>query len=158
MNDVRETEGTVLLVEADAEQRERFGSWLEGEGFRVLACPGPTEPDYTCVGGRTGACPLAAEASAVVLDMSLDSEAVLMGTAAQELLGLYLMSGHRVLVLDAHPGEEIDGWLIRRRRHLERDEFVRSVRALARRAADSEPEDEPPAEPGARMRPQDLPL
>lgn len=39
---------TVLVVEADPAERERFGSWLEGSGFDVLACPGPTEPDYTC--------------------------------------------------------------------------------------------------------------
>lgn len=158
MSDMREAEGAVLLVEADAEERERFGSWLEDEGFRVLACPGPTEPDYTCVGGRTGACPLAAEASAVVLDMSLDSEALLMGTAAEELLGLYLMSGHRVLVLEPHPGEEIGGWLLRRRRHLERDEFVRSVRSLVRLDPGSQPEEEPPAQPGARRGAEDLPL
>jgi hypothetical protein len=158
MNNARETKGTVLLVEADAEQRERFGSWLEDEGFRVLACPGPTEPDYTCIGGRTGACPLAAEASAVVLDMSLDSEALLMGTAAEELLGLYLMSGHRVLVLEAHPGEEIGGWLLRRRRHLERDEFLRAVRSLASLGRPSETEEGPHAQPGARRGPEHLPL
>jgi hypothetical protein len=75
----------VLLVEADAEERIRFGTWLEEAGFDLLTCPGPVEPDYTCIGGRTGACPLAAEASIVVLDMSLDSE-VVMGTAAEDLL------------------------------------------------------------------------
>ena len=32
--------------------------------------------------------PLAAEASVVILDMSLDSGAVVMGTAAEELLGM----------------------------------------------------------------------
>src|SRR5512141_3123813 len=72
--------GTVLVVEADAAERERYGSWLEGSGFDVLMCPGPTEPDYTCVGARDGVCPLAEEASVVVLDMSTESEAVMMGT------------------------------------------------------------------------------
>ena len=39
-----------LVVEADRAERERFGTWLERSGFEVLMCPGPTEPDYTCVG------------------------------------------------------------------------------------------------------------
>src|SRR6266498_3675726 len=83
MNDMDGSDSTVLLVEADADERDRFGAWLEDEGFDLLTCPGPTEPDYTCIGARTGACPLAAEASVVILDMSLDSEAVVMGTAAE---------------------------------------------------------------------------
>jgi hypothetical protein len=81
------------VVEANADERDRFGTWLEDEGFDLLTCPRPTEPDYTCIGARSGACPLGAEASVVILDMSLDSEAVAMGTAAEELLGMYLMSG-----------------------------------------------------------------
>jgi pimeloyl-ACP methyl ester carboxylesterase len=100
---------TVLLVEADADERGLFGTWLEEEGFGLLTCPGPTEPDYTCIGARTGACPLATEATVVVLDMSLDSEAVVMGTAAEDLLGMYLISGHQVIVLGSHGGEEIPG-------------------------------------------------
>ena len=99
----------VLLVEADAEERIRFGTWLEEAGFDLLTCPGPTEPDYTCIGGRTGVCPLAAEASIVVLDIDLESEAVVMGTAAEDLLGMYLLSGHRVVVLGSRGGEEIPG-------------------------------------------------
>jgi pimeloyl-ACP methyl ester carboxylesterase len=43
---------TVLLVEADADERGLFGTWLEEEGFGLLTCPGPTEPDYTCIGAR----------------------------------------------------------------------------------------------------------
>ena len=61
--------------------------------------PGPQRPDYTCIGGRTGDVLSRTEASIVVLDMSLDSEAVVMGTAAEDLLGMYLLSGHRVVVL-----------------------------------------------------------
>ena len=45
------------FVEADADERDRFGAWLEDEGFELLVCVGPTEPDYTCIGARTGACP-----------------------------------------------------------------------------------------------------
>ena len=120
----------VLLVEADAEERRRFGRWLEDDGFDLLTCPGPVEPDYTCIGGRTGVCPLAAEASIVVLDMSLDSEAVVMGTAAEDLLGMYLLSGHRVVVLGSRGGEEIPGQLVRLRRHPRHDELLGTVRSL----------------------------
>jgi len=121
---------SVLVVEADPHERGRFGAWLERAGFDVLVCPGPTEPDYTCVGARGGACPLAREADIVVLDMSLESEAVVIGTAAEELLGLYLFSGHQVVVLGSHQGEEIDGRLVRLRRHPEWGELVGAVRSL----------------------------
>ncbi|MGZ8600320.1 MAG: hypothetical protein ACXWX6_08990 [Actinomycetota bacterium] len=124
-------QGSVLIVEADPVERGRFGAWLEHAGFDVLECPGPIQPDYTCVGSRNGACPLAAEADLVVLDMSLESEAVVMGTAAEELLDLYRTAGLRVVVLGSHPGEDVPGHLTRLRRHPERDELVASVRALA---------------------------
>ena len=120
----------VLLVEADAEERCRFGLWLEDAGFDPLTCPGPVEPDYTCIGGRTDSCPLAAEASIVILDMSLDSEAVVMGTAAEDLLGMYLLSGHRVVVLGSRSGEEIPGQLVRLRRHPRRNELLGAVKSL----------------------------
>ncbi len=122
--------GPVLVVEADPLERERFGSWLEGAGFDVLLCPGPTEPDYTCVGVRDGVCPLVADAAVVVLDMSLESEAVMMGTAAEEVLGLYLLSGSRVVVLGSHPGEEIEGQLRRLHRHPGAAELLAAVGSL----------------------------
>jgi CheY-like chemotaxis protein len=124
--------GTVLLVEADLAEREQFSSWLEASGFTVLACPGPTEPDYTCVGARTGACPLADAADVVVLDMSLDSEALMTGTAAEELLGLYLVSGRPVVVLGSRQGEQVAGQLVRMGRHPSRDELLDAVRSLVR--------------------------
>ena len=122
---------SVLVVEADADERRRFGEWLERAGYQVLLCPGPSEPDYTCVGSRTGACPLADSADLVVLDMSLESEAVVMGTAAEELLGLYLMAGHDVVVLGSHPGGEIPGQMLRLARHPPREELLAAVRELA---------------------------
>jgi CheY-like chemotaxis protein len=130
MNAEREARA-VLLVEADADERDRLGSWLEEEGFDVITCTGPTEPDYTCVGARAGACPLVEGASVVVLDMSTRSEGVMQGTAAEELLGLYLFAGARVVALASHPGEEIRGSLIRMRRHPEREDLLRAVRSLS---------------------------
>jgi hypothetical protein len=123
--------GTVLVVEADPAERERLGSWLEGSGFDVLVCPGPTEPDYTCVGSRDGVCPLVEEAGVVVLDMSTESEGVVMGTASEELLALYLLTGSRVVVLGSHPGDEIDGQLVRLHRHPDHGQLVDAVRILS---------------------------
>lgn len=131
MGDVGET--TVLLVEADPDESDLLGSWLEEAGYRVLTCPGPTEPDYTCVGDRTGACPLATEAGIVVLDMSTRSEGVGMGTASEDLLGLYLFAGRRVVALGSRAGQEIPDQLVRRRRHPTRGELTAAVSSLARR-------------------------
>ncbi|HEX9717632.1 MAG TPA: hypothetical protein VGA93_06775 [Actinomycetota bacterium] len=132
MTEDQGSRGAVLVVEADPAERERFGTWLEGAGFAVLACPGPTEPDYTCVGGREGACPLVAEADVVVLDMSLDSETLMTGTPAEELLGLYLMAGRPVVVLGSRQGEQVAGQLVRMGRHPSRDELLGAVRSLVR--------------------------
>jgi hypothetical protein len=123
-------EGAVLVVEADGGERERLGGALDDAGFAVLTCPGPTEPDYTCIGGRQGACPLVDEAAVVVLDMSLDSEALMTGTPAEELLGLYLTAGRPVVVLGSRPGPSIDRQLVRLRRHADEDAVVGAVRAL----------------------------
>ncbi|HZP89371.1 MAG TPA: hypothetical protein VFC04_00055 [Actinomycetota bacterium] len=120
----------VLVVEADPEERERFGSWLEGSGYEVTLCPGPTEPDYTCLGDRDGFCPLVAEVDAVVLDMSLDSEAIMVGTAAEEILAFYLMSGRRVVVLGSRPGGEVPGQLVRIRRHPTQDQLLGALGSL----------------------------
>jgi hypothetical protein len=120
----------VLVVEADAAERDRYASALESAGFQVLTCPGPTEPDYTCVGAREGTCPLLEEAAVVVLDMSLDSEALLIGTPAEELLGLYLTSGRPVVVLGSRVGPTLAGQLVRLRRHADDEQVVASVRSL----------------------------
>lgn len=121
---------TVLVVEADPQERDRLASWFEDAGFEVSTCPGPTGPDYTCVGSRGGACALAEEAEVVVLDMSLESEAVVRGTAAEELLAMYLFGGHKVVALGSHPGEEVPGQLVRLHRHPQREALLESVRVL----------------------------
>ena len=122
---------SVLVVEHDATERERLASALEGDGFQVLLCSGPTEPDYTCIGSRSGTCPLATEEAVVVLDMSLDSDLVMMGTPAEELLEMYLGSGHPVLALGSRPGEEMPGRLLRHRRHPEAAVLIEAVWRLA---------------------------
>lgn len=120
----------MLVVEADVEERERLSSGLERFGYEVSICPGPTAPDYTCVGSRGGTCVLATEASVVVLDLSLDSEAVMMGTAAEELLGMYLFAGHRIVALGSHPGGSVPGQLVRLPRHPDDDALVEAIRSF----------------------------
>lgn len=122
----------VLLVEADPAERERIGSILERWGYLVSVCPGPTGPDYTCVGSREGRCGLTSAGAVIVLDMSLDSEAVVSGTAAEELLALYLFGGHRIVVLGSHPGADIPGQLIRLSRHPEASALIAAIRSLER--------------------------
>ncbi len=92
---------TVLLVQSDPVERELLGTWFETSGFDVTTCPGPTPPTYVCIGDRTGRCPLIDEADAIVLDCRLDSDEVLEGTSAYDLLSLYVSSDKPVVVLDA---------------------------------------------------------
>jgi len=123
---------SVLLVEADAEERERFGGWLDEAGFEVVTCPGPTGPDYTCLGGREGVCPLVDDADAVVLDLALESEVVLTGTFAEELLALYAYSDKPLVVLGRKERSQhvSAGRIARVGRHPSRDELVHSLRQL----------------------------
>jgi len=128
---------SVLLVEADPEERERFGTWLDEAGFEVVTCPGPTGPDYTCLGGREGTCPLVVEADAVVIDLALESEIVLTGPFAEELLALYAYSDKPLVVLGRKGRTQhvAEGRIARVGRHPARDELVGTVRRLLALAA-----------------------
>lgn len=135
----------VLVVEPDPAERERLAAALEGDGFDVLLCSGPTEPDYTCLGARLGRCPLAADESVVVLDMDLASDVVMQGTSAQELLGIYLEAGHLVVTLSSRPTRTEDDRVFRLRRHPETDVLLTAVWWLASPNASRQP-----VSPGAR--------
>ena len=119
----------VLIVEPNPVERERLAATLEGDGFRAFLCSGPTQPDYTCLGA--GRCPLASQDAVAVLDMRLDSDAVMQGTPAEDLLGLYLESGHPVVSLDSSRRGDEAGQLIRLRRHPETDALLTAVWQLA---------------------------
>jgi CheY-like chemotaxis protein len=93
----------VLLVEAEPANRRRYAAWLEESGYEVSICPGPSAPDYTCVGGRHGWCPLVEPADVVVLDLDLDSEIEQVGTSAFELLSVYTGSGKPVVAVGSDP-------------------------------------------------------
>lgn len=127
----QEPRGTALIVESDEQEGERLAACLEDAGFEVTLCPGPSGPDYTCVGARTLECPLAKEASVVVLDMSLDGDDLVEGTTAEELLNVYLLAGHRVIALGLQPHDEVPGRSVRLHRHPEFEELIGAVGALA---------------------------
>jgi hypothetical protein len=126
----QEPRGTALIVESDEQEGERLAACLENAGFEVTVCPGPSGPDYTCVGARTLQCPLATGASVVILDMSLDGDDLMEGAPAAELLNVYLLAGHRVIALGLHPRDEIPGRSVRLRRHPESEELIKAVGAL----------------------------
>ena len=93
------TTGTVLVVESEVDERERLGQALEGSGYQVMTCPGPTTPSYRCIGGREGYCPLLERAEVVVLDTWLASDDAGYGTSSDELLQLYVNSGRTVVAI-----------------------------------------------------------
>ena len=109
----------VLVVEADVDERDRLGDILTRHGFDVLACPGPTAPDYTCVGERDGRCPIVDAVRAVVLDLRLSGDDMMLGTSACELVRLYVTAGRPVVALGSAG-------------HLERDLLMEGVVRLPR--------------------------
>lgn len=134
MEGVQKPPTTVLVVDADAEERDQLSSWLEASGFDVFTCPGPTGPDYTCVGSRGDPCPLVHPADVVVLDLWLSGDEFLIGTPSEELLGFYLASGKPVValgyeepILARFVGEPVAAL----ERHPERTALIEAVRDLA---------------------------
>ena len=130
----------VLLVEAEEAERFRLSEALKRDGCGVVTCPGPLGPDYTCVGGRTGRCPLIAPADVIVLDLWLPGEDLIMGTTALGLLGLYVSSRTPVVALGAPAfarglyGEERLTFLPRHPHADELAEAVHDVMVIHRRS------------------------
>ena len=122
--------GTVLLVESDAERRERLGQGLQAAGYEVIECPGPTSPDYTCIGSREGYCPLLEEADVVVLDPWLAGDEVGAGASSDQLLGLYVASGRPVVTLGRAGGwvnPQVGGHVVYLDEHADGREVVAAV-------------------------------
>jgi hypothetical protein len=74
--------------------------------------------------------PLVAESDLVVLDMSTEAEALMTGTASEQLLALYLISGRPVVALGSYPAEGVPRELVRLGRHPERDELLAAIGSL----------------------------
>jgi hypothetical protein len=125
-------EGTVLLVESAEGERDRLGKALEDAGYQVIACPGPTAPNYTCIGGREGYCPLLERADVVVMDPWLAGDEIGVGTSPDELFALYAGSGRPVVAIDAVRLDPVArGSMIRLDRHPEPQAVVAAVRVAA---------------------------
>jgi CheY-like chemotaxis protein len=89
----------VLVVEPDAEERDRLGSWLEAAGYGVINCPGPPRAGMVCLGQRGRACGLVEISDLLVLDLRLVRDAVSERTPGRRLVHYYLSSGKPVVLL-----------------------------------------------------------
>jgi CheY-like chemotaxis protein len=89
----------VLVVESDETFRESIVAWMSEAGFEVQSCPGPQGPEFECAGASRYGCPLADSSDLVVLDLELESDLLLCGVAAWELLHYYRSLGRPVVVL-----------------------------------------------------------
>jgi len=89
-----------LVVAFDRRIGARTAKLLEGMGFDVLWCPGPSGPDYTCIAVRRAHCPLAETADVIVLDLWLESDARTEGARSLDLLQYYRSTGAPVIALD----------------------------------------------------------
>jgi hypothetical protein len=121
--------GTVLLVEADREELIRLGQAIEDAGYAVMQCPGPSAPDYVCIGGRESSCPLVERADVVVLDPWLAGDAHGVGTSADDLVELYSDRGRTVILLGSAGWVEAGrGNVVRLRDRPEAAELVDAIR------------------------------
>jgi CheY-like chemotaxis protein len=125
----------VLVVEANERARGWDAAWLDDAGYDVTVCPGPTAPDYSCVGSRTGSCPLSCSVDAIILDMALAGDVARTGTRAWELLLLYHQLGTPVVAVtgdeDAFVPFPADG-VFTVRRPVQRDSLLGALQALLR--------------------------
>jgi hypothetical protein len=126
--------GVVLLVEEDDGAARRLGGWLAGEGYWVLACPGPHPATDVCPGGRGETCPLVELADAIVLDVGLEGDTLMEGPPGWQLALHYLSEGKAVVAIAA-PGDMpellADERLIVLRPEPSRSELTSAVRTLA---------------------------
>jgi len=90
---------TVLLVEPDAADRERFGGWLESAGIDPINCPGPHNPDFSCLGTTNSGCPLVHVADIAVLDVRRLPGISTKGLPGWRLIRYYLERGKPLVVI-----------------------------------------------------------
>lgn len=135
-------ERAVLLVEPDEQRRILFGGWLEDAGFDVLTCPGPSAPEYSCVGGRTGACPLVDPASLIVLDLGFASDPTGRSTVGVDVMAYYLMTGKPIITLGKAEGllANEPNQLTALRWTPERRDLIATTRALTSRSNQASPQ------------------
>jgi hypothetical protein len=93
----------VLVVGEDCQDLREVREWLSQAGFVVLASAESSAPGYGLAGSAGWSRLLAEEADVVVLDPSLDSDAVLEGVGAVEIVGDCLFRGTPVAAFRHHP-------------------------------------------------------
>jgi DNA-binding response OmpR family regulator len=123
----------VLVVESEEWLGDLVVPWLADAGFEVMTCPGPQEPDFVCPGATKEGCPLAGDVELIILDLELESDLLMCGVAAWELLYFYRSLDKPVVVLtrleDAIrplPGDRIAVLP----RPPDRDDLVEAIRVL----------------------------
>jgi len=124
----------MLVVESDDDQRRLIGRWLDEAGYSdVMFCPGPAAPDYTCLGGRGVACPLANAADVIVIDLQLQSDDMLTGTPGWQLLIFYMELGRPIVVISGQDDPvrpRPDGKVRVIKRPAERDELLEAIKSM----------------------------
>lgn len=125
---------TVLVVDPDVKERTWTADSLESVGMRALLCPGPSKPDYSCIGVRKDSCALAVAADVVVLNMRLASDEAYSGIPGWGLLATYLNRGAKVVAL-VDPADPVrlfpDASLAVVRRPPSKRELLSAIRRLA---------------------------
>ncbi len=123
----------ILLVEHDEQRRALIGGWLQDAGYDVLTCPGPSAPEYSCIGSRAGGCPLVYPASLVVLDLSFSPDARVRAPIGAHLLGFYLLTGKPIIALgrgDDLLADPLENQLVALERTPDRGDFLATVRSV----------------------------
>jgi hypothetical protein len=123
----------ILLVEHDEQRRALIGGWLQDAGYDVLTCPGPSAPEYSCIGSRAGGCPLVYPASLVVLDLSFSPDAMVRAPIGAHLLGFYLLTGKPIIALgrgDDLLADPLENQLVALERTPDRGDFLATVRSV----------------------------
>jgi hypothetical protein len=124
----------VLVVESEDWLRDRLMSWVREAGAEAVTCPGPQGPGFDCAGASRYGCPLGESADLIILDLELESDLMVCGVAAWELLHYYRSLDKPVVVLSG-AGDPVrplpsDRMAILRRPP-DRDELVEAIRVLA---------------------------
>jgi DNA-binding response OmpR family regulator len=123
----------VLIVESEGWVRDLLEPWLQEAGLQVVTCPGPQGPGFSCAGATREGCRLAEDADVIVLDLELESDLLMCGVAAWELLHYYRSLDKPVVVLTGFedairplPGDRIAVLS----RPPDRDGLVEAIRVL----------------------------
>jgi hypothetical protein len=120
-------------VEHDEQRRALIGGWLQDAGYDVLTCPGPSAPEYSCIGSRAGGCALVDPASLVVLDLSFSPDAMVRAPIGPPLLGFYLLTGKPIIALGRGEdllAEPLENQLVALERTPDRGHFLATVRSV----------------------------